>query len=83
MNRLRVACIGGGYFSQFHYDAWRRLPVDVVGVCDLDSGRATNIAADFSNARAFTDSERMLDEARPDLLDVIVPPGGRVSLSPR
>ena len=36
MSNLRVAAVGSGYFSQFHYDAWRRLPVELVGVCDLD-----------------------------------------------
>ena len=22
---LRVACLGAGYFAQFHYEAWRKL----------------------------------------------------------
>ena len=79
MSRLRVACVGGGYFSQFHYDAWRRLPVEVVGVCDLDRDRAAAIAADFPGASVFVDAEQMLDEVRPDLLDVIVPPATQVA----
>jgi predicted dehydrogenase len=80
MRRLRVAAVGGGYFSQFHYDAWRRLPVDLVGVCDLDRSRASAIAAGFPAARAFTDVAGMLDETSPDLLDVIVPPAAQEPL---
>ena len=77
MTRLRVATIGAGYFSQFHYDAWGRLPVDVVGVCDLDAGRATAIAAGFPGARAFADATQMLEQTSPELLDVIVPPAAQ------
>jgi predicted dehydrogenase len=79
LNRTRIACVGGGYFSQFHYDAWRRLPVDVVGVCDLDARRATGIADGFAGASAFTDTAQMLDAVRPDLLDVIVPPAAQLA----
>ncbi|MFT5446426.1 MAG: putative dehydrogenase [Gammaproteobacteria bacterium] len=80
MNTLRIAAVGGGYFSQFHYDAWRRLPVDLVGVCDLDINRAQQIAADFESAEAFDDAVAMLDTLRPDLLDVIVPPAAQVPI---
>ena len=72
MSRLRVATIGAGYFSQFHYDAWRRLPVDVVGVCDLDETRAGAIAAGFPGARAFTDATQMLEQTAPELLARII-----------
>ena len=26
MNKLRGICLGAGYFSRFHYEAWARLP---------------------------------------------------------
>lgn len=67
---LRVACLGAGYFSQFHYDAWGRNPdTQVVGACDLDLTRAQ-----ATGALAFTDLAQMLDQTTPDLLDVILPP---------
>ena len=36
----RVAVIGCGYFARFHLDAWRRLPVRLVAVCDEDRAKA-------------------------------------------
>ena len=68
--RLRVAGIGAGYFSRFHYAAWRRIKaVELVGACDLDIHKAQE-----TGAPAFANLATMLAETRPDLLDVIVPP---------
>ncbi|GAA0780503.1 Gfo/Idh/MocA family oxidoreductase [Roseibium denhamense] len=67
---LRVACLGAGYFAQFHYDAWRRNDrIKLVGACDRDQekAKATGLAA-------FSSLDTMLKMARPDLLDVITPP---------
>ncbi|MEO0773198.1 MAG: Gfo/Idh/MocA family oxidoreductase [Pseudomonadota bacterium] len=68
--RLRVACAGAGYFSQFHHGSWQRLTrVDLVGSCDRDrvKARATGLPA-------FTDLRVMIDQQAPDLLDIILPP---------
>ena len=47
---IRVACLGAGYFSQFHIDGWRRIDgVELVGVADLDPARAA-----ATGAPAFT-----------------------------
>lgn len=68
--RLRVAGLGAGYFSRFHYDAWKRIAdVDLVAACDLDADKARAVGV-----RAFTDLGEMLRATAPDLLDVIVPP---------
>ncbi len=67
---LTVACVGAGYFAQFHYDAWSRIDrVSLVGACDmdLDKAAATGLAA-------FDDLATMLAEVRPQLLDIILPP---------
>ncbi|MBY5931738.1 Gfo/Idh/MocA family oxidoreductase [Tateyamaria omphalii] len=67
---IRVACVGAGYFSQFHYGSWARMEgVEVVGACDLDREKAA-----ATGAPAFDDLGAMLTEAAPDLLDVILPP---------
>lgn len=67
---MRVACVGAGYFSQFHYGSWQRLPrVRLVGACDTDLARAR-----ATGLPAFDDMGRMLSETRPDLLDIILPP---------
>jgi len=72
--RLRIAVLGAGYFSQFHYRAWSRLPVDLVGICDRDRTRAATIAAGFPDARIYDTLEAMLTAERPDLLDIVTPP---------
>lgn len=67
---LQVAMVGAGYFSQFHVDAWGRMPrADLVGVCDrnLETAKATGAAA-------YDDLEAMLEAVCPDILDVVVPP---------
>lgn len=68
--RLRVAGLGAGYFSRFHYDGWRRIDsVELVGACDHDTDKAR-----ATGAPAYGDLAAMLRSTRPDLLDVIVPP---------
>ncbi len=73
--RLRLAVVGAGYFSRFHYDAWRRIPeVEVVAVCDRDRVKAREAAKPFTGAQVHDDVSRMLDETQPDLLDIVTPP---------
>ncbi|MEP3784111.1 Gfo/Idh/MocA family oxidoreductase [Ascidiaceihabitans sp.] len=73
---LKIACVGAGFFSQFHYDSWRRLKgVRVVGACDLDKAKAAAKAAPLG-AQAFDDLDKMLADTKPDVLDVILPPLG-------
>lgn len=72
---LRVACLGAGYFSQFHYDAWTRIPeVTLVGAADLDLR-----AAAATGLPAFDDLDQMIIQSEPDILDIILPPPGHAS----
>lgn len=67
---LTVACLGAGYFSQFHYGAWARIPqVTCVGAADrqIEAARATGMPA-------FDDLATMLAQTCPDILDIILPP---------
>ncbi len=66
----KVACVGAGYFSQFHYESWQRMPNAVaVASCnrDIDKAKATGLPA-------FSDLEEMLKAHNPSILDVILPP---------
>ena len=73
--RLKLATVGAGYFSQFHYDAWSRMDgVELVAVCDLDLERATAMARRHDVPSVFADVDHMLDRVQPDLLDIIAPP---------
>lgn len=71
---LRVACVGAGYFSQFHIGSWRRQArAELVGVCDRDLPKAQ-----ATGVPAFTDVAQMLNAVNPDILDLILPPSGHV-----
>ncbi|HEX2541725.1 MAG TPA: Gfo/Idh/MocA family oxidoreductase [Caldimonas sp.] len=81
MPGLRVAGVGAGYFSRFHLEGWRELAdAEVVAWCDTDRSRADALAADFAIPRVFTTVDAMLDEVRPDLLDVVTPPPSHAAL---
>lgn len=72
MNKpLTVACLGAGYFSQFHTEAWHRNPRTVlIGCADQSVEKATATAA----KQAFSCLEDMLRACQPDILDIVTPP---------
>jgi predicted dehydrogenase len=72
---LHLAAIGAGYFSRFHYRAWRRLPeIEMVGICDRARDAAEQCAGEFAIPAVFTDPATMLQTVRPDVLDIVTPP---------
>ena len=71
---IRLAVVGTGYFSQFHYDAWKRLNVDLVGICSLNKDEASKYSKQFQNCEVFLDFETMIKTTKPDLVDIIAPP---------
>ena len=79
-NLEKIAVIGTGYFSQYHFDAWKRLKVNVVGVCSLDIKKAQEVANEFENCKFFSDFEEMIRVTKPTLLDLIVPPKDQLKL---
>jgi predicted dehydrogenase len=77
VNRLRVAGVGAGYFSQFHLQAWRAIPeVELVAWCDRDPAKLKA----FSPGKAYSDAGEMLGREKPDLLDIVTPPDSHLEL---
>ncbi len=75
MKRLRGVCIGAGYFSQFHFDAWRRIPeIEIVAVCELDQEKARRASESLGGAEICSDICEALDRHKPDFVDIITPP---------
>ncbi|WP_417514443.1 Gfo/Idh/MocA family protein [Minwuia sp.] len=75
---FRVLGVGAGYFSQFHYESWKRLEgVQLTGICDLDRARAEGIGG----APVFDDLTDALQQASPDLVDIITPPATRLAVA--
>ena len=72
---LKVAGVGAGYFAQYHYEAWQRMPdVALEAVCDHDADRARSTAARHGIPIVFDDLEKMLRQTAPDVVDIITPP---------
>ena len=71
---LCVAAAGTGYFSQFHLEAWTRMPnVVLSGICSRRLEQAERAARTYQS-EPFQDFERMLDVVKPDLVDIVTPP---------
>ena len=72
---LKVAGVGAGYFSHYHYDAWQRIGcVDVVAICDRDLMRAHSTAKRHGIPLVFDQFSTMLNDTGPDIIDIITPP---------
>jgi predicted dehydrogenase len=71
MAKLRAAVIGVGYLGRFHAQKFALLDnVELVGVVDLDRGRAEEVAAEVGSA-AFSDYRLILDNV--DMVSIVVP----------
>ncbi len=71
MNKpLKVGCVGAGYFSRFHYDAWARID----GATPVASVNRDITKAQATGLEAFNDLGEMLDAVQPDIVDIITPP---------
>ena len=67
---VRVACVGAGYFSRFHYDGWNRIKgVEPVASINRDVSKAK-----ATGWPAYGNLTTALEETKPDLLDIITPP---------
>lgn len=76
MSRLRVGILGCGGIGARHAGAVRALGdrLELVGCCGRDLERTASFAVTHGGS-AFTDLDRMLRDARPDLLIIALPPG--------
>ena len=72
---FQVACLGAGFFAQFHRDGWERIAeTDIVGVADNDITKAQ-----ATGHTAFESLDDMLAAVQPDILDIVVPPSGHAA----
>lgn len=82
---IAIIGVGAGYFSQFHYDAWQRIPeVTLVGTCDNNLEQARACAQQYDIPAYTDDLAKFLKEyvkshptvkEQPLILDVITPSG--------
>jgi len=75
MEKLKGVCIGAGYFSQFQYEAWTRIPeVKITALCNSNISRATPIMEKYNVPNHYIDYQEMLEKEKPDFVDIITPP---------
>lgn len=72
---LKVGVIGSGAISELvHLPAYRGDPrVDLVGVCDINEGRAKRIAKQFDVKTYFTDYSELLEQEEIDAVSICTP----------
>jgi D-apiose dehydrogenase len=72
---IKGVCVGAGYFSHFHFEAWGRIPeIEITALCDIDLDKATEWASKFHIASVYTCVREMLENEQPDFIDIITPP---------
>lgn len=75
MKKIKGVCIGAGYFSQFHFEAWQRMKnVEILAICDTQEEKAQSICRQYGIKNAYTDAEKMFESELPDFVDIITPP---------
>ncbi|MGY5810246.1 Gfo/Idh/MocA family protein [Rhizobium sp. LEGMi198b] len=74
MSKLRIGVIGAGLWGNNHAHTFNVLPeTELVGVCDLDEGRALKMKESFGAAEAFTDYRKLIASDRIDAVSVATP----------
>jgi len=72
---LKGVVAGAGYFSVYHLDGWSRIPeVEITALCNrtLEKGEAR--AREFGIPNVYSDFTEMLDDQRPDFVDIVTAP---------
>ena len=77
---VRASC-PPGWMPLNHAEAITTTPgLELVAVCDTDAARAEATAKEFGAARWFTDSRKLIEEVRPDLLSIATRTAGRCDI---
>src|SRR2546423_15435705 len=80
--RMNIGIIGTGHIARQHLACLRELPgVRIAAVCDLSRAMAESAAERFGVPAWFTDSRRMLEEVKPDVVHVTTPPTSHFRLA--
>lgn len=81
----RVAIVGFGFMGRMHYGCWKKVKgAQVVALCDKDTAQfetpiqggnlaGADASTDFGEAAIYDDFDRMLAEAKPDVISLTLP----------
>lgn len=74
MGALKFAAVGAGFWANFQLAAWRELDgVVCAAICDGSTEKASMLAQRLSIPHVFTDAEQMIQQIKPDFIDIITP----------
>ena len=78
---LRVGLVGAGYVSEFHARSVKRVPnATLVGITDVVTSRAADLAARFSIPNIFPTMEAMINGGV-DVIHILTPPDSHAQLA--
>ena len=81
----RVAIVGFGFMGRMHYGCWKKVKgAKIVALCDKDASQfaapvqggnlaGADTSIDFGDALIYDDFDRMLAEAKPDVISLTLP----------
>ena len=73
--KIRLACVGAGYFAQFHLEAWKRIPeVELIAICDQNLEKAKSFAQKYAIPKVYTELDELLHQELFEVIDIITPP---------
>jgi len=79
---MRVGIVGTGQIAKIHGSVILKQPdVKVVGLADKDVYRAKTLAAQWQVNQIYKDAEVMIEEQKPDVVHVLVPPEHHAHIS--
>ncbi|MGH9615416.1 MAG: Gfo/Idh/MocA family protein [Acidobacteriaceae bacterium] len=79
---LKIAIIGCGKIADAHVEEIRKIPsVHLAAVCDLDPIMAEQLACRFAVPQWYSDSAKMLEVEKPDVLHITTPPQSHLPLT--
>ncbi len=82
MKQIRVAIVGCGKIADQHAQQIRRVEGSrLVAVCDREILMAEQLAERFKADASFDDVDRLLSEARPDVVHITTPPQSHFELA--
>ena len=73
----RGVLVGCGYFGGVHLEGWARLKdlAVIEAVCDTQQALANARAEEYAIGRVYTNYLHMIEEERPDFVDIVTRPG--------
>jgi predicted dehydrogenase len=80
---LKIALVGCGKIADGHVEEIQKMPerAQVVAVCDREILMAEQMAVRYGVPAFYDSYERMLEEARPDVVHITTPPGSHLALT--